>query len=167
VYWRQIVRVLALPALLAVASLGLADKPKPAEVKAKEEQVVTSKAGMHTPATAVNFKKALNLPFPSLGTLGSRIEAARRKPDPVALAHTASEPAVAEKVSGKKARIHRPVGERHLQDAGGARRQQVVRHRAQVEPDGPQGLRQRGRRRVGAAADLRGVHDLHLEPPVT
>jgi hypothetical protein len=47
----------------------------------------------------------LNLPFATLGTLGSRISAARRASDPVALAHAASELAVAEKVSGKKASL--------------------------------------------------------------
>src|SRR5262249_4039454 len=36
---------------------------------------------------------------------GSRIDAARRAPDPVALAHAAGELAVAEKVSGKKASL--------------------------------------------------------------
>ncbi len=41
----------------------------------------------------------------SLGTLGSRIDTARRLPDPVALAHAASELKVAEKVSGKKASL--------------------------------------------------------------
>jgi hypothetical protein len=95
----------ALALVLAAASFGLADKPTPPAPRAKEKQVVTTKAGKHVPATAVNFKKAYNLPFDSLGSLGARIEAARRKPDPVALAHTASELAVAEKVSGKKASI--------------------------------------------------------------
>src|SRR5262249_35713547 len=84
-----------------------ADKPKEDESKAKEkdQQVVKSKAAKYTPATAVNFKKAYGLPFDSLGTLGARVQAARRKPDPVALAHMAGELAVAEKVSGKKASL--------------------------------------------------------------
>ena len=56
-------------------------------------------------AAAVNFKKELGLPFDTLGTLGGRIDQARRKYDPVALAHTASELHVAEKVSGKKASV--------------------------------------------------------------
>jgi uncharacterized protein (TIGR03000 family) len=84
--------------------VDLADKAAEAG-PAKEQQVVTSKGTKRTPATAVNFKKALHLPFDSLGTLGARIEAARRKPDPVALAHAASELHVAEKVSGKKASL--------------------------------------------------------------
>jgi hypothetical protein len=86
--------------LLAAGPLGLAGKPK-----AKDEQVVKSKAGKRTPAKTINFKKAFGLPFDSLGTLGGRIDAARRKPDPVALAHQASELAVAEKVSKKKASL--------------------------------------------------------------
>jgi hypothetical protein len=56
-------------------------------------------------ASSINFRKQLTLPFPSLSTLGSRIDAARRAPDPVALAHAASELAVAEKVSGKHAAL--------------------------------------------------------------
>jgi hypothetical protein len=48
---------------------------------------------------AINFRKELNLPFATLGTLGSRIGEARRAGDPVALANAASELAVAEKVS--------------------------------------------------------------------
>src|SRR5262249_44832567 len=49
--------------------------------------------------------KEFNLPFQSLNTLGSRIDAARRAPDPVALAQAANELAVAEKVSGKTASL--------------------------------------------------------------
>src|SRR5262249_45325192 len=64
-----------------------------------------SKAARRTAASSVNFRKELNLPFPTLSTLGSRISAARRSADPVALAHAASELAVAERVSGKKASL--------------------------------------------------------------
>jgi hypothetical protein len=53
----------------------------------------------------VNFRKQLGVSYPSLATLGSRIDAARRAPDPVALAHTASELYVAEQVSGKQASL--------------------------------------------------------------
>jgi hypothetical protein len=95
--------------LLAVVPFGLADKakdapPKKEEAK-KDKQVVSTKPTKYVPATSINFKKAYKLPFHSLGTLGARIEAARRRPDPVALAHTASELAIAEKVSGQKASL--------------------------------------------------------------
>ncbi len=87
--------------LLAVcAAAALAAEQKP-----EDKQTVSSKADKRTPATGVNFKKSLNLPFASLGTLGSRIEAARRAPDPVALANAAHELHVAEKVSGKQASL--------------------------------------------------------------
>jgi hypothetical protein len=76
------------------------DSPPP-----EDNQVVSSKATRRPAASSVNFRKDLNLPFASLGTLGSRIEAARRAPDPVALAHAANELAVAEKVSGKTASV--------------------------------------------------------------
>ena len=71
----------------------------------EDNQVTTTKATKRVAATSVNFRKQLNLPFDSLSTLGPRIDSARRKPDPVALAHAAHELAVAEKVSGKTASI--------------------------------------------------------------
>lgn len=71
----------------------------------EDKQVVDTRVTHKTPATSVAFSKALKLPFPSLNTLGSRIDAARRASDPVALAHTASELATAESVSGKKASV--------------------------------------------------------------
>jgi uncharacterized protein (TIGR03000 family) len=88
---------------LVVPTPTVATAPGEEKPKEKEQQVVTTKASRRTRATTIDFKKAYNLPFPSLGTLGARIEAARRTPDPVALAHTAGELAVAEKVSGKQA----------------------------------------------------------------
>jgi hypothetical protein len=78
---------------------------QPKSAAAQDKQSVTSKATPRPLASAVNFPKELNLPFDSLATLGCRIEAARRKPDPVALAHAANELAIAEKVSGKTASI--------------------------------------------------------------
>jgi hypothetical protein len=79
-----------------------ADEPKEKE---KDRQVVTSKATKREPARTINFKKTYGLPFDSLATLGSRIDAARRKLDPVALAHAARELNVAEKVSGTTASL--------------------------------------------------------------
>jgi uncharacterized protein (TIGR03000 family) len=83
------------------------DPPKGAAPKGPKDdkQVVTTKAVKRTPAATVEFKKAFNLPYHSLGTLGARIDDARRRPDPVALAHAASELAVAEKVSKKRASL--------------------------------------------------------------
>src|SRR5262245_55850865 len=80
-------------------------KPKKEEVKGKDKQVVTSKPTKRVRASSINFRKAYGLPLASLGTLGARIDAARRAPDPVALAHAAGELKVAEKVSGKKASL--------------------------------------------------------------
>lgn len=71
----------------------------------EDKQVVDTKRTRKTTAASVPFGKSLNLPFPSLATLGARIDAARRAPDPVALAHAASELATAESVSGKKASV--------------------------------------------------------------
>jgi hypothetical protein len=84
-----------------------AGQPKTADPRDKPEdkEVVSSKAVRRPTASSVNFRKELNLPFASLSTLGARIDAARRAPDPVALAHAANELSVAENVSGKKASL--------------------------------------------------------------
>jgi hypothetical protein len=87
-----------LPALMAQApDKGAADN--------EDKQVVGSKPVRRTPAASVNFRKQLGLPFATLGTLGGRIDAARRAHDPVALASAANELAVAEKVAGKSADV--------------------------------------------------------------
>jgi uncharacterized protein (TIGR03000 family) len=72
--------------------------------RAPDQEVVKSVA-VPQAAASVNFRKELNLPFRSLATLGGRIDAARRAPDPVALANAASELKVAEQVSGKTASL--------------------------------------------------------------
>jgi hypothetical protein len=92
---------LAVLGFFALVSFGAAEQVKKYDPAAEDKEVVGSKATARSVASSVNFRKELGLPFASLGTLGSRIEAARRAPDPVALAHAASELAVAEKVSGK------------------------------------------------------------------
>src|SRR5262245_47592661 len=96
--------VLALYCFGFASSMGGEQPPQDASTP-EDQQAVTSKATPRPAASAVNFRKELNLPFDSLSTLGSRIESARRKPDPVALAHAANELAVSEKVSGKTASI--------------------------------------------------------------
>jgi hypothetical protein len=93
----------ALLALLALTPLGLGGQPEEVGAPENDKQVMASKAEQRAAATSTNFRKQLGLPFASLATLGGRIDAARRAGDPVALAHAASELAVAEKVSGKKA----------------------------------------------------------------
>jgi hypothetical protein len=84
------------------AKKGKGDTPV---VKGKDKQTETTKATKRPRAASINFRKAYGLPLASLGTLGSRIDAARGAPDPVALAHAAGELAVAEKVSKKKASL--------------------------------------------------------------
>jgi hypothetical protein len=91
--------------LAAVAGLSLVGGANTADPKPDDKQAVDSKAEKRSAASAIDFKKELQLPFPTLGTLGGRIEAARKAPDPVALAQTASELATAEKVSGKTASL--------------------------------------------------------------
>ena len=105
--------------LLVLASLA-ADPPKK-----DDKQTVDSKAQKRTPATATDFRKELGLPFPSLGTLGGRIEQARRAHDPVSLAHTASELSVAEKVSGKKASLTAKEVLKESQELAKLRRQEA------------------------------------------
>jgi hypothetical protein len=96
---------LALVGLLSFVVPCKADDTQKNDQSAQDQQVVSSKGVAQPSAAAVNFRKELGLPFPSLNTLGARITAARRAGDPVALAHAASELAVAEKVSGKTATI--------------------------------------------------------------
>jgi hypothetical protein len=98
---------LGLLVLLSFSLMSVAggDAPKKDDPADADKEKIDTKATKVTPAAGVKFRKELGLPLPSLGTLGSRIDAARRAHDPVALAHTASELAVAEKVSGKKASV--------------------------------------------------------------
>jgi hypothetical protein len=95
--------VLALLAVVASAAAFPAQEPKKADPAGDDQQVVASTPTKAAPAAAVKFRRDLGLPLPSLATLGSRVDAARRAGDPVTLAHAASELAVAEKVSGKTA----------------------------------------------------------------
>lgn len=92
---------LGLLVLLGAACFTPADPP----AKGDDEEVVSSKATPKMPAASVNFRQQLNLPFATLGTLGGRVDAARRAHDPVALANAAAELSVAEKVAGKKASV--------------------------------------------------------------
>lgn len=93
----------ALAAVVASAAALPTQQPKKAEPPPVDQQVIKSKPTKGAAAASVKFRKDLGLPHPSLGTLGSRIDAARRAGDPVTLANAASELAVAEKVSGKTA----------------------------------------------------------------
>src|SRR5262249_49491814 len=96
--------------LLAVLSFGLlsvagGDEPKKDDPAAADKEKIDSKPTKRTPAASIKFRKELGLPLATLNTLGSRIDAARRAHDPVALANTANELGVAEKASGKKASL--------------------------------------------------------------
>lgn len=94
---------MAAASLMLVAGAALAadetkDKAKGDGADAKPVQYVS--------ATAIDFRTELGLDFPSLVSLGSRIEQCRSiNPDPVGLAAAAYELGVAEKVSGKTAKI--------------------------------------------------------------
>ena len=69
-------------ALLGLVSWSFAEGPSSKPAKATDKQVVDSKADKRPSAATIDFRKEFNLPLQSLGTLGSRIEAARRSPDP-------------------------------------------------------------------------------------
>jgi hypothetical protein len=99
--------------------------PKKADPADNDKEVFSTKATKRTPATAVTFNKSLGLSFDSLRTLGSRIETARRKPDPVALAHQAAELSVAEKVSGKKASVTSKALLQEAAELAAARKQEA------------------------------------------
>jgi hypothetical protein len=116
--------VLGCLALVWSVSLVPAQQAKQQDPTANDEQVVKSKATPTPAASSINFRKELKLPFDSLTTLGSRIDAARRKPDPVALAHCANELATAEKVSGKTASITSKQLAKEAAELAGMRRQE-------------------------------------------
>jgi hypothetical protein len=93
-------------ACLALTSASATQPPNAGQQPTSEDQQdVRTQVTHQVGAASVNFRKELNLPFPTLGTLGARISSARRTPDPVAMAHAANELAVAERVSGKKATL--------------------------------------------------------------
>jgi hypothetical protein len=71
----------------------------------EDKQIVDTAPSRIPPASSVKFRKELNLPFPSLNTLGTRIDAARRTADPVTLSNTANELRAAELLSGKTASL--------------------------------------------------------------
>jgi len=86
-------------------SLAGGDQPKKDDPAAADKEKMDTTGTKRASAAAIKFRKELGLPLSSLNTLGTRIDAARRAHDPVALAHAASELATAEKVSGKKASL--------------------------------------------------------------
>jgi hypothetical protein len=116
---------LAVFSCLGLACCALAAQPAAEGAAAQDKEVVDSKVVRRPSAASVNFRKELNLPFATLGTLGPCIAAARRHPDPVALAHVASELAVAEKVSGKKASLTSATLIKEAAQLAALRRQQA------------------------------------------
>jgi hypothetical protein len=99
-----------------------AGPPKKDDPAAKDKEVVDSKV-VHQPAAAsIKFRKELKLPLATLNTLGSRIDAARRSSDSLALVHAANELAMAEKVSGKKASLTSALLAKEAADLASLRR---------------------------------------------
>jgi hypothetical protein len=84
---------------LGVVSLAGGDEPKKDDPASADKEKIESKPTKRTPAASVKFRKELGLPLSTLNTLGSRIDAARRAHDPVALANAANELGVAERAS--------------------------------------------------------------------
>jgi hypothetical protein len=108
---------------VGLAGAGEQPVPGPADPAAEDQQVVSSKAAPRPSAAAINFRKELGLPLPTLSTLGPRISAARRAHDPVALANAGSELAVGEKVSGKKASLTSSAVLKEAAELAGMKRQ--------------------------------------------
>jgi len=113
--------------LLALGLVPLAggDEPKKDDTAAADKEKIDTKATPRPSAAAIKFRKELGLPLSSFSTLGSRIDAARRAHDPVALAHAASELATAEKVSGKKASLTSTALAKESAQLAALRRQEV------------------------------------------
>ncbi len=96
---------LALTALVATATFSQAQQPKKDDPATADKEVVDSRIRKKQAVACLNFRKELGLPFATLSTLGSRIAAARRESDPVAMASAAMELASAERIAGKKASV--------------------------------------------------------------
>jgi hypothetical protein len=71
----------------------------------KDGKSLEDKGKKTVSAATIDFAAELGLDFPSLKGLGLRIERAEVAPDPVGLAGAALELSVAEKTSGKKAKV--------------------------------------------------------------
>jgi predicted ribosome quality control (RQC) complex YloA/Tae2 family protein len=99
---------LALVGFILTASFACADDKAKKDPAADDKEVLKSTGKPRPTAASVNFRKELGLPFQSLNTLGTRVDAARRAHDPVTLSNAANELATAEKVSGKKASLTSP-----------------------------------------------------------
>ena len=102
-------------------------EPRIDQAAADDKQVVESKSAPRPAAASVNFRKQLGLPYPTLRTLGSRIDTARRTHDAVGLANAAAELAGAEKLSGKQAGL---TSSALMNEAAGAGQPQAARKRA-------------------------------------
>lgn len=90
---------------LAVCLLTLAPgHPSSAQSGDKSTEIKATRS-KQTPATKVDFAKELKISYPSLTTLGARIEQARTQGDPVGLAAVACELAAVETASGKTATL--------------------------------------------------------------
>jgi hypothetical protein len=101
---RRAALALSLLSLLLLTTL-LPAQPGKDQPLPEDPQKVDTKATRVTPAASIPFRTQFGLPYPSLNTLGTRIDAARRASDPIALGHAASELSLAENVSGKKASL--------------------------------------------------------------
>jgi hypothetical protein len=99
--------------LRTILFVGLLLSGLPALVSAYDPEVAKGANGtVHTlkreqrdRVASIAFNKELGLGFDSLETLGARIDQARKSSDPVGLANAANELTIAEKVSGKKAKL--------------------------------------------------------------
>jgi hypothetical protein len=101
----SLVPLLGLLLLSVPGSLAQDKKEDKKGPNTEDPQVVDSKVQKGKPAASIDFRKEYQLPYPSLSTLGTRIDTARRQQDPVSLGHAASELSLAEKVSGKQASL--------------------------------------------------------------
>jgi hypothetical protein len=92
--------------MLAVVGLATGGTAKAEDKKDGEKGIkFDTKAEKYQGAATTDFGEKLGLSYPSLLTLGTRIELARRDADPVGLMAVACELGVAEKVSGKQAEL--------------------------------------------------------------
>jgi hypothetical protein len=158
---------LALLALIVLGVVSLAPLVPGQDPAADDKQTVESKATKRPKAASVPVRQALSLPYPSLNTLGSRIDAARRANDPVALANAASELNVAESVSGKKASLTSSLLMKESAELAQMRKQQkeleaLLRVNNQIT--GAQETNDMLKREIAQAQERARAHQMFQEP---
>jgi hypothetical protein len=91
--------------LLSFTTIGLRTYADEKSTKEEKRKVIKLEKANRTLASKIDFEGTFALNVPGVGALGTRIEAARTLPNPIALILLAGELRALEEVSGKKASL--------------------------------------------------------------